>query len=492
MKTWLKQKLDLDSWQVFWRAYRTRRRSWLTLLVVSGIAVVVGVVSVSSYLLIRQVLLEKLQENAMLKLQQGQEQTDSWLKGQKRTLEAIAQTPMVQTGEWEEAEDYLQQMQQQHPEFLTIALIDQEGNFQSTRGKMGNVRDREHFQEAIAGETYVSDPLISRVSELPVIVIDTPVSASDSPDSIVGTVGVTIPIESVALTVEQIHYGEGSYAFAINSEGVPIVHPDPDRMGTLEEPAPSLFASEDANLRSLALNMVSDQQEIIRTQLEGEVVYVAYFPLQEANWSLALVIPQQTLEQGLWALNIMASVVGILLVIALYAVARVALVSEQRRSQVEQEALLNRLIRRIRASLDIDQILQTTVHELGNLLKIDRVLFCWYRDETLQVQRAYCRLQQDLLGGYQTTDVEALKFILARGDAIELQPIETESNPDNEPIVLKENGYLALPVSGDKQGYLICYHRHRNWWTEADREVLQAVADQLAIAITQAGSLNLL
>ncbi|TAG59832.1 MAG: hypothetical protein EAZ28_10130, partial [Oscillatoriales cyanobacterium] len=48
------------------------------------------------------------------------------------------------------------------------------------------------------------------------------------------------------------------------------------------------------------------------------------------------------------------------------------------RKLAEQEALLNQLASNIRASLDLDTILATTVQQIRELLQLERCLFIWY------------------------------------------------------------------------------------------------------------------
>ncbi|MBE7381314.1 MAG: response regulator [Leptolyngbya sp. SIO1E4] len=59
----------------------------------------------------------------------------------------------------------------------------------------------------------------------------------------------------------------------------------------------------------IAQQMVNRQQGIRRTQMHGTVVYVAYLPLQSANWSMGLVIPQGEIENQLRLLDLMALVI---------------------------------------------------------------------------------------------------------------------------------------------------------------------------------------
>ena len=54
------------------------------------------------------------------------------------------------------------------------------------------------------------------------------------------------------------------------------------------------------------------------------------------------------------------------------------------REAAQREALLNRLASQIRRSLDLNTILETTVHEIRNLLQIDRCFFLWYRPDPIK------------------------------------------------------------------------------------------------------------
>ncbi|MGB3267157.1 MAG: PAS domain S-box protein, partial [Microcoleus sp.] len=54
------------------------------------------------------------------------------------------------------------------------------------------------------------------------------------------------------------------------------------------------------------------------------------------------------------------------------------------RKLAEQETLLNQLASKIRQSLDLDTILATTVHQICELLQLDRCVFIWYAIEASQ------------------------------------------------------------------------------------------------------------
>ncbi|HEY9617761.1 MAG TPA: ATP-binding protein, partial [Microcoleaceae cyanobacterium] len=81
-------------------------------------------------------------------------------------------------------------------------------------------------------------------------------------------------------------------------------------MSTAEQPAPSLLGAADPSLAAIAQRMVDKQQGIQLVDIDGTQKYLAFVPLQEANWSVALVIPRDNIEAQLRPLNLMAIVVA--------------------------------------------------------------------------------------------------------------------------------------------------------------------------------------
>ncbi|MHC5595349.1 MAG: ATP-binding protein [Nostoc sp.] len=117
-------------------------------------------------------------------------------------------------------------------------------------------------------------------------------------------------VDHIAEVVNSLHYGANSYAFALNSQGQAIVNPNSALMSSVEKPAPSLLKIGDRNLNAIAQRMVNKQQGIELMEIDGTKKYVAYLPLQGANWSVALVIPRQNIESRLQFLDFIALIVG--------------------------------------------------------------------------------------------------------------------------------------------------------------------------------------
>jgi len=481
----------IQSWQErYSQGWRPRHRSLF--LIIGGITLAVSTTAVISYQIVRGLILDNLKQNALLEVRRGRDEIDKWLAIRKAEVETIASSPILRSMNKSEVKPYLQKEEARLKHFFTMTMVMSDGSYYTTKGGRGNLKDREHFRKAMAGQINVSDPLQGRTTGIPQIVIGVPIWSNFSNNrQPIGELAGIVSMERVAYEVNTIKYGSGSYAFALNSKGIPIVHPDTKLMGNIDKPAPSLLQAKDLDLAKLARQMVDQQSDIKLLEIDRKWVYVAYAQLDEANWSIALVIPRSQLEKELNALNLLATVLGGLLGAAMVAAVILVKLFEQTRTRAEIEALLNRLTGRIRASLNLDEILDTTVEELGTLLHLERASFGWYdrRHETLEICWEYCSegLPQQL-GLFHVDLAGDFAARLQRGESVRLLPTipnssELEKSADLE---LKDGHYFAIPIrtNSDHQGYLLA-SAARRLGGEEERQLLQAVTDQLAIAITQ-------
>jgi two-component system, NtrC family, sensor kinase len=136
--------------------------------------------------------------------------------------------------------------------------------------------------------------------------------------------------------VGRLKQGEGSYAFALNSQGVAIAHPDSSLIGTAEKAAPSLLHSANPEMAAIARRMVKKEEGIELITIDGRPQYVVFTPLEQADWSIALVVPQNTIESNLYALNLLAVVLAMLLIFLLVAVWKQVQAFEKARIQTHQ------------------------------------------------------------------------------------------------------------------------------------------------------------
>jgi len=162
-----------------------------------------------------------------------------------------------------------------------------------------------------------------------------------------------------------------------------------------------------------------------------------------------------------------------------------------------REALLFRLASQIRTSLDLDTILETAVSEIRRLLQIDRCHYLWYaphpKHPTLAVTHESTRSDLDSLLSAEFPFIPSLAKSIKTLQTLQVDDIEIENKLDPVLIELLEQqgitSQLVVPLGtrSGQYGAIACSHSSGpRPWSQAEVELLQAVVDQLAIAIDQA------
>jgi PAS domain S-box-containing protein len=171
------------------------------------------------------------------------------------------------------------------------------------------------------------------------------------------------------------------------------------------------------------------------------------------------------------------------------------LATAEAKAAVMQQQLLNQLASQIRASLDLDTILATTVHQIRELLQVDRCLFIWYLPDASPPawDVVYEAKNDELLSllGYFPADITgALPQKIANLEIYQIDDVTTFSDPVEREFFLQA-GYksvLDLPIksAGGLTGVVACIScREVRRWTRDEVELIGAIGDQLAIAISQ-------
>ncbi|MEH2285250.1 MAG: PAS domain-containing protein [Nostoc sp.] len=168
------------------------------------------------------------------------------------------------------------------------------------------------------------------------------------------------------------------------------------------------------------------------------------------------------------------------------------------RESAQREALLNRLSHQIRASLDLNHIVETAVQEIHNLFQIDRCVFFWYRQDAdipywEKVYEAKSSFLPCLLNQQEATngEIELIAAKTLNGEIIRIDDAKTLDDSIARQF-LQDFGFTAfmsLPVhtqSGEIGAFSCGYCSGFRPWLNNEVELLQAVTVQLAIAIDQA------
>ncbi|NJR21487.1 MAG: GAF domain-containing protein [Richelia sp. CSU_2_1] len=164
-----------------------------------------------------------------------------------------------------------------------------------------------------------------------------------------------------------------------------------------------------------------------------------------------------------------------------------------------REGLLFGLASQMRNSLDLDKILHTAVNEIRSLLQVDQCYFLWYvvsqQDQpsfTITHEAANLDLQERLTD-YPIEQITLLaekirhRQTLRIGDTATASCIEAPTQAFLKATGIVSKLLLPLKTRAGQMGAVVCNHYSGGReWMASEVELLQAVVDQLAIAIDQA------
>ncbi|BAZ01320.1 two-component sensor histidine kinase [Tolypothrix tenuis PCC 7101] len=163
-----------------------------------------------------------------------------------------------------------------------------------------------------------------------------------------------------------------------------------------------------------------------------------------------------------------------------------------------REALLLGLASQIRSSLELDTILETAVREIRSLLQIDRCYFIRYLPDFSQTSLSITHeaRQPELPSILSVISLKKYSFLakhLLHQELICIHNIDSDRQIEEHiEKFLTEFGItslLLLPVSSNtgELGAIVCSHcSGERVWEDSEINLLQAVTDQLGIAIDHA------
>lgn len=169
---------------------------------------------------------------------------------------------------------------------------------------------------------------------------------------------------------------------------------------------------------------------------------------------------------------------------------------QQLREKAQREQLFNQIISQIRKSLDIQTILNTTLDRVRELMQTDRCIFSWYCTDAEESYWHSTNVSE--LSGLpeipRKYPVSVFGSISQKALNLEvIKVVNTNLEPDlNFKKLLKSiriKSFLLVPFqkASGQIGTLVCLnHTQVRHWSDAEISLLQAVVEQLDIALTQA------
>lgn len=223
---------------------------------------------------------------------------------------------------------------------------------------------------------------------------------------------------------------------------------------------------------------------------DTSVRYEERLVFQEANnWSLTVLTPLRDAGGAIYR------IVGTTSNITDRKQAELALQKSeaQFRQLAKREALIDRIGSQIRNSLELDTILENTVREIYNLLKVDVCTFAWYQPDRLcwEVTKEVKKPEySSFLGERSAEMLGSLSEQLLQMEIYQVDDANMESDPLVREFLVANNVASGIWLSTLTSSGICAFGCARGYppqpWANEEIQLLDAVSDRLAIAINQA------
>ena len=194
--------------------------SIVTLLVVTCIAL--GILSFTNS---SSALQEQVETNLVWKAEDVSHYMEEVFKRLFVEVESIADQAVLQEMNKEQQFTYLNEQLAERTDYLAFGIIDENGISHYSDGTTADLSDREYVIDAFNGETAMSDILISRVTNEPVLMIATPIDTTTGEKAL-----LLARMDGYVLSdvVKDIQVGKTGYALIVNEDGTIQGHANRD------------------------------------------------------------------------------------------------------------------------------------------------------------------------------------------------------------------------------------------------------------------------
>ena len=145
------------------------------------------------------------------------------------------------------------------------------------------ISERPYFQKAKnVGEVVVGEPVISKVSNQPVVVVAVPLKGENG--SFQGILGLTARIDVLIETLSKTKVGKTGYAYMVDRQGVVISHPNKDLILKLD-------VNKTPGLESLGKAMASGTSGVVDYVFKGDKKISGYAPVGINGWMVGATQP---------------------------------------------------------------------------------------------------------------------------------------------------------------------------------------------------------
>lgn len=251
--------------------------------------------SLLAFIQSRTILINSSKGNISIRSKESANVLSNEFEARKQQLYHIAGLPEVTSMNWDIQKDFLLK-QSEEWDFKNIFVMSADGHgYYPDTGKIVDQSKELFFEEMVEKSTFITEPYINRSDDTYITTIVVPIN--DSSQKIIGYLCGTINLEYINSIVQNIKLGDSGYAFLINNSGQFVAHKDMNIVYNQENLIKDSKGKKISDKATLDLfnNMKNRKTDVVSLKLDNDKKYIAYTPVENTPWSIALTISESEL-----------------------------------------------------------------------------------------------------------------------------------------------------------------------------------------------------
>ncbi|MBM7685687.1 methyl-accepting chemotaxis protein [Defluviitalea raffinosedens] len=292
----------------------------ITLLFGTLMFVVCTGLGISAYLNANDALKTTIDENLLEIARADAKIISEKVTAQLNALETIANSPWIKSKDLTTKEKLdLLQDEINRSGYKDIVIADTSGISFITSGNSIDIHEREFFIKALAGESTVSDPIVSKTDGSIIVVFGVPIKEDNT---VIGVLLANRDGNELSNFIAEMQYSNQE-VFMINNNSTVVAHKDHNLVMEMY----NIFNDYETNpelegLYKLAKNMTEGLIGVGEYTFNEMTKYMGYYPVEGTNWSLAVTAPKSVvltkiadLTQSMMIVSVVFILIGIVLTI---------------------------------------------------------------------------------------------------------------------------------------------------------------------------------
>ncbi|MDD9266131.1 response regulator [Paenibacillus sp. GCM10023248] len=261
----------------------------LVALMVLITTISLAVVGFTNYKLSKDKLIEQMKNQAVASVANSAQNLYDFLSIRVAEVELVSRVSDMRKGTPKAQIQYLtQELQAGNNRFSSMGVVDLQGNLLLTNGQRLNIKGERRFEEALLGQTFISDPHIGEVSKTYIITITAPIYNENK--QITSIVDISLDADR---TFREHLYPPlaGGQTVIVNHEGMILYHSDNSKILTQ-----NIFKNNPGLTKDFNEAFQHDAGYFDQVLDNGSEAQWFYARVPHLNWHLAYSMPAKAVQ----------------------------------------------------------------------------------------------------------------------------------------------------------------------------------------------------